>query len=75
MKNDKEISKIFSGVYPIDLIPHELPILSIIILNLDSSEKKISHWIVVYYQTNYVEYFDSLGREPMKEIHNLLTIK
>ena len=40
MKSDKEISKIFMGVYPIDLIPQDLPIPSIIVVNLDSSEKE-----------------------------------
>ena len=40
MKSDKEISKLFMGVYPIDLVPQDLPIPLIIIVNLDSSEKK-----------------------------------
>ena len=64
MKSDKEINKRFMGVYPIDLIPEDLPILSIIVVNRDSSEKKGSHWIVFHYQKNHVEYFDSLGKEP-----------
>ena len=49
MKSDKEISKIFMGVYRIDLIPQDLPIPSIIVVNLDSSEKEGSHWIVLHY--------------------------
>ena len=75
MKSDKEISKIFIGVYPIDLIPQDLPKPLIIAVNLDSSEKKGSHWIVLHYQRKHVEYFDSLGKQPGKEIHNLLTSK
>ena len=75
MISDKEISKIFMGVYSIDLIPQDLPTPSIIIVNLDSSEKKGSHWIVLHYQRKYVEYFDSLGKQPKKMIHNLLTSK
>ena len=75
MKSDKEINKIFIGVYSIDLIPQDLPVPSIIVVNLDSSEKKGSHWIVLHYQRKHVEYFDSLGKEPGKEIHNLLTSK
>ena len=63
-KSNKEISKRFMGVYPIDLIPHGLPIPSLIVVNLDNSEKKGSHWIV-HHQRNHVEYFDSLGKEPM----------
>ena len=76
MKSDRETSKGFMGVYHIDLIPHNFPIPCIIIVNLDSSpEKKGSHWIVLHYQRKHVEYFDSLGKEPMKAIHNLLTSK
>ena len=75
MKSDKEISKIFIGVYPIDLIPHDLPILSLIVVNLDSSEKKGSYWIVLHFQRKHVEYFDSLGKQPKKEIHDLLPSK
>ena len=54
MKSDKEISKIFMGVYPIDLIPQDLPIPSIVVVNLDSSEKEGSHWIVLHYQRKHV---------------------
>ena len=63
------------GIYPIDLIPYDLPNLCIIIVNLDSSEKKGSHWMVLHYQRKCVEYCDSLGKEPLKEIHNLLSSK
>ena len=72
MKSDREISQIFIGVYPIDVIPLDLPILSLIMVNLDKSEKKGSYWIVLHYQRNHV---DSLGKEPLAEIHNLLTSK
>ena len=75
MRSDAEISKRFMGVYPIDLIPHNLPNLCIVVMNLDSSEKKGSHWIVLHYQKTHVEYFDSLGKEPKKAIHYLLTSK
>ena len=75
MKSDKGISKIFMGVYSIDLIPQDLPTPSIIVVNLDSCEKKGSHWIVLHYQRKHVEYFDSLGKQPKKMKHNLLTSK
>ena len=42
MKSNKEISKIFMGVYSIDLIPQDLPTPSIIVVNLDNSEKKVT---------------------------------
>ena len=73
MKSDREISKRFMGVYPIDLIPHNLPIRRIIVVNLDSSEMKGSHRIVLHFQRKHVECFDTLGKEPEKSIHNLLT--
>ena len=63
------------GVYPIDLIHQDLPTPLISIVNLDSSEKKGSHWIVLHYQRKHVEYFNSLGKQPKKEIHNILTSK
>ena len=75
IKSDREISKRFMEMYPIDLIPHNLPIPCVIIVNLESSEKKSSHWIVLHFQRKHVEYFDSLGKEPAKSIHNLLTSK
>ena len=75
MKSDKGISKIFMGVYSIDLIPQDLPTPSIIVVNLNSCEKKGSHWIVLHYQRKHVEYFDSLGKQPKKMKHNLLTSK
>ena len=34
MKSDKEISKLFIGVYPIDLIRQDLPIPSIIVVTV-----------------------------------------
>ena len=75
MKSDREIRKIFMGVYAIDLIPKSLPIPSIIIVNLDSSEKKGSHWIILHFARKHVEYFYSLGKQPVENIHNLLISK
>ena len=75
MRSDREIRKIFMGVYAIDLIPKNLPMPSIIVVNLDSSEKKGSHWIIVHFARKHVEYFDSLGKQPVKNIHNLLISK
>ena len=48
MMKDKKIKKIFKGVYPIDLIPESLDYPSLIVVNLDTSEKKGSHWIVLH---------------------------
>ena len=46
---------------------------SLIVVNLDSSEKKGSLWIVLHYISNHiVEHFDSIGRKPDKYINNIL---
>ena len=74
MERDKEIRKKFMGMYPIDLILNNLPVPCLIVVNLDSSEKKGSHWIV-HYPKNHVKYFDTLGKRQVKAIHLLLNSK
>ena len=76
MKQDEMIGEIFGGVYPIDLIPTDLPRPSIIVVNQDRSTGKGTHWVVLHYKKdNITEHFDSVGRKPMKYIHNLLISK
>ena len=42
-------------------------------MNLNISEKKESHWIVLHYISNdIVEHFDSIGRKPDEHINNIL---
>ena len=66
---DNEIRKHFIGVYPVDMIPPLNQIGSIMVVNLDPSFMKGSHWIVLYVRDkNKVEYFDSLGKKPRKDI-------
>ena len=73
MKQDEMIGEIFGGVYPIDLIPTDLPRPSIIVVNQDRSTGKGTHWVVLHYKKdNTNEHFDSVGKKPMKYIHNLL---
>ena len=73
MMKDKKIKKNFKGVYPIDLIPENLDYPSLIVVNLDSSEKKGSHWVVLHYISNHiVEHFDSIGRKPEEHIISIL---
>ena len=74
MLKDNFIKQKFIGVYPIDRIPLVLPPKSLTIVNLDPSDKKGSHWIVIHHITKgKIEHFDSLGNKPDKKIHNLLT--
>ena len=73
MLQDPKIKKIFKGVYPIDLIPKSLEHPSLIVVNLDSSEKKGSHWIVLHHTSNhFIEHFDSIGRKPKDDINDFL---
>ena len=76
MLQDPMIRKRFRGVYPLDLIPNDLRIPSIIVVNHDKSGKKGSHWIVLHFkENNIVEHFDSTGKKPIRYIHNLLISK
>ena len=74
MLKDEFIKQRFIGVYPIDRIPVDLPPKSLIIVNLDPSDKKGSHWVVIHHTTKgKIEHFDSLGNKPEVKIHILLT--
>ena len=74
MNQDKFIRKRFKGVYPIDLIPGDLTPPSIIVVNLDRSYEKGSHWIVLHYNDiEWAEHFNSLGKKPDEVLQNLLT--
>ena len=76
MLQDPMIRKRFRGVYPLDLIPNDLRIPSIIVVNHDKSGKKGSLWIVLHFkENNIVEHFDSTGKKPIRYIHNLLISK
>ena len=73
MNQDKFIQKCFRGVYPIDLVPENLTNPSIIVINLDRSYEKGSHWIMLHYNDiEKAEHFDSLGNKPDEVLHNLL---
>ena len=73
MMKDPLIRRRFIGVYPIDMIPEDFISPSILIINLDKSYERGNHWIVIHQKDNQqIEIFDSLGKKPQKEIHNLL---
>ena len=66
MKHDDK----FIGVYPIDRLPVIiLPKSTTIIINLDESYKRGSHWVAVKFEPSKPAfYFDSFGRYPPEEI-------
>ena len=73
MRLDEAIRDHFYGVYSRDLIPQKLPNPSLVIVNLDYSTDKGSHWVVLYRVNNeVVEHFDSAGKQPKKDIVNNL---
>ena len=73
MMRDPLIKRRFIGVYPIDMIPEYFISPSILIINLDKSNEKGSHWIVIHQKDDkQIEIFDSLGKTPKKDIRNLL---
>ena len=73
MSGDKMIKTRFRGIYPLDMIPDNLPAKSLIVVNQDKSMEAGSHWIVLHYKSrDIVEYFDSVGKQPKKYIENLL---
>ena len=69
MRLDEKIRDQFYGVYSLDLIPKKLPIPSLVIVNLDYSTDKGSHWVVLHRVNNeVVEHFDSAGKQPKRDI-------
>ena len=76
MLQDPMIRKRFCGVCLIDLIPDDLRIPAIIVVNHDKSGERGSHWIVLHFkENNIVEHCDSIGRKRIRYIHNLLISK
>ena len=72
MNQDEFIRLRFKGVYPIDLIPENLPYPSIIVVNQDRSYQDGSHWIVIHHnEKGKVDHFDSLGKKPVEYLKNL----
>ena len=73
MTSDRMIERRFRGIYPLDMIPKNIPANSLIVVNQDRSMEAGSHWIVLHYkEKDVVEHFDSVGKPPKNFIHNLL---
>ena len=73
MRLDEKVRNQFYGVYSLDLIPRKLPNPSLVIVNLDYSTDKGSHWVVLHQVNNEVlEHFNSAGKQPKRDIVNNL---
>jgi len=60
----------FNDVYSNDtlpLCPHEL-----LVCNLDPAHCPGMHWVAIYVDSNYGEYFDSISRAPPDAVQNYL---
>ena len=51
----------FDGIFPIDMLDEINKKPKLIICNTDPSFKKGQHWIVFYFNEDYVEFYDPLG--------------
>lgn len=71
----KHCPDIFFGVFPIDRLPKNPPPKRplLLVCNTDKHDKPGKHWVAIYLDKNdRGEYFDSLGREPLKEFDKFL---
>lgn len=78
LKTKKSTRECFFGVFPIDKIPPLSTIYSkeestYLVVNLDPSYKKGSHWVVICLSNDFCnEFFDSYGEPPPKIISDFL---
>ena len=60
----------FNDVYSSDTLPqrpHRL-----LVCNLDPAHCSGTHWVAIYFDGDYGEYFDSIGTAPPDSIQNYL---
>ena len=56
--------KFFNGVYPKDWLEMISEKPELIICNTDASDKSGKHWILIFFNNEDVDFFDSLGNKP-----------
>ena len=62
----RALGESFAGVYPRDLIPSQLkPYEKAIVVNTDPHDRPGKHWVCLYVNSPFVEYFDSYGMPPL----------
>ena len=75
LSNEKATSRTFKGVYALDEIEHikQKSFPFAYVFNLDPSYKPGVHWVAVYIdRRGHIEYFDSFGRPPPRQIKDFL---
>jgi len=60
----------FDDVYSINTLPNRPH--RLLVCNLDPAHCPDTHWVAIYVDGNYGEYFDSLGRAPPDSIQKYL---
>ena len=59
---NKVTEPFFDGIFPRDMLTIIENKLQLIICNTDPSFKKGEHWIQFFYDKNFVEFYDPLGK-------------
>ena len=75
LSNEKVTNRTFKGIYALDEIEYikQKSFPSAYVFNLDPSYKPRVHWVAVYIDSRgLVEYFDSFGHPPPREIKDFL---
>lgn len=73
-KSLPKIQNLFLGAFALDLVPQNLKPLDSLIFNLDTSDKKGSHWLaLICTEPQKYEIFDSLGTS-VEKLARLLNI-
>ena len=70
--SDKYISKFHIDVISYDEIPQYVKKPSLYVINTDHSSGPGKHWVCIFVDELKMEYFDSLGDEPV-ELHDFLS--
>lgn len=72
-RDDKEISKLFVGVFACDRLPERIPIPCCLIGNTKPSTHPGEHWVAIYIdEESRGTYFCSYGQEPNAKIRSWL---
>lgn len=70
MKGDNPSNRIFSGVFPADMLPIRTKVPCALIVNTDKRNKAGAHWVSIYInQRRQGEFFDSYGLPPLVKEH------
>ena len=67
-REDEFLAAMWSGVFASNDVPSLRKLNSALIVNFDPSNLPGSHWVAVFRNRGPIEYFDSFGQPPPKDI-------